>query len=157
MKTKRKNMKIKISIVLILLISILLVSGCTEQKSIDSSNSRPLVTQTPNTSALENIKNLEKIGDNNSIELLISMFEDKDEQIQQSSMIALLNIGEPAVEPLIQALKSQKPDTRLCAVIVLGKMGDKRAIEPVKQLLNDTDEHIQTGARDAYNELMKIK
>jgi len=149
----------KTKIIYISMISILLISGCVEQqqKSIDNSKNSPFITQTPNASTLENIKNLEKIRDNKSIELLISMFKDNNEQVQQYAMTALWNIGEPAVEPLIQASKSQDPNTRICAAIVLGKIGDERAIEPVKQLLNDTDERVRTEAQSAYNELMKIK
>ncbi len=45
----------------------------------------------------------------------------------------------------------------MCAAIVLGKMRDKRAIEPVKQLLNDPDERVHIEAQDAYNELLKTK
>lgn len=84
------------------------------------------------------------------------MLKDNNEQVQQYSMGALLNIGEPAVEPLILALKSQDSNIKMCATIVLGEIGDKRAIEPVKQLFNDTDERVQTEARNAYNKLTKI-
>ena len=146
-------MKAIIYISVISMISILLISGCVEQKNVDIPKNSLLVTQTPNASTLENIKDLQKIGDNKSIELLISMFNDKNEQVQQYAMTAVWNIGEPAVEPLIQALKSQDPNIRICAAIVLGKIGDKRAIEPMKQLLNDTDERVRIESQKAYSEL----
>lgn len=138
----------------ILLISILIISGCIEQKSnIDSSKIRAI--QTPNISEIESIKKLEKIGDNDSIKGLISKFADKDEQIQQYAMVSVVNIGESAVEPLIQSLKDQDSNIRICSAIVLGKIGDKRAIEPVKQLLNDSNDSVKTEAMAAYNELIK--
>jgi HEAT repeat protein len=141
------------AIIYISIISILLISGCIEQKSVDIPKNSPFVTQTPNASTLETIKDLEKIRDNKSIELLISMFNDKSEQVQQYSMAALVNIGEPAVEQLIQASKNQDPNVRICAANVLGKIGDERSIEPIKQLLNDTDETVRIEAQKAYNEL----
>lgn len=148
-------------ITILALISILIVSGCIEQENTNNKISRSIIqapnTQAPNTSILENISNLEKIRDNQSIELLISIFNDKDERIQQRAMGALINIGEPSVEPLIQSLKSPSPDVRLCSIFVLGEIGDKRAIEPVKKLLNDNDKNVQIEARSAYNKLVTMK
>ncbi len=153
----------KVIIYISMISIILLISGCVEQQSQKEKVSpsitevSPSITQIPNASILEKIEILRKTGDNKSIETLILMFGDKDESVQQYAMTAVFSIGEPAVEQLIQSTKSQDPNIRICSAIVLGKIGDKRAIEPVKQLLNDTDANVRKEAQIAYNELMKIK
>jgi HEAT repeat protein len=45
--------------------------------------------------------------------------------------------GEPAVEPLIQALKDGNSDVRMRAIGALGMIGDVRAVEPLIQALKD--------------------
>ncbi|MDJ0620105.1 MAG: HEAT repeat domain-containing protein [Calothrix sp. MO_192.B10] len=46
-------------------------------------------------------------------------------------------IGTPAVNPLINALKDSNPVMRLNAAAILGNIGDRKAIEPLKQNLTD--------------------
>jgi HEAT repeat protein len=48
---------------------------------------------------------------------------------------ALAEVGELAIEPLLQALASQNPKTRAYSARALGMMGTKRAFEPVVSLL----------------------
>jgi HEAT repeat protein len=45
----------------------------------------------------------------------------------------IANFGSPAVEPLIKALQDERTDDR--AAEALGKIGDKRAIEPLIAVL----------------------
>jgi bilin biosynthesis protein len=48
---------------------------------------------------------------------------------------ALAEVGEPAVEPLLQALNSRNAQTRAYAATALGLMGAKRAFDPICALL----------------------
>lgn len=59
---------------------------------------------------------------------------------------ALGEIGEPAVEPLIRALKDDLPRVRKLAVVALGNIADPRAIEPLAALLDDPDKRPRMAA-----------
>lgn len=48
-----------------------------------------------------------------------------------------VKIGTPAVEPLIKGLKDSNPVMRINAAAALGGIGDRKAIEPLKQNLTD--------------------
>jgi hypothetical protein len=50
---------------------------------------------------------------------------------------ALGEIGEPALESLIQALKDDLPRVRMHAAVALGNIADPRAIEPLGALLDE--------------------
>ncbi|MGB9927268.1 MAG: HEAT repeat domain-containing protein [Methanosarcina sp.] len=62
------------------------------------------------------------------IEILIEDLNSPSIDIKVNSVKSLVEIGDPAVKPLIQALKSKDPDTRENAAINLGKIKDERAI-----------------------------
>jgi HEAT repeat protein len=63
-----------------------------------------------------------------------------------------IEIGGPAVEPLIIALKSD-PKIAIAATKALGKIGDSRAVEPLTRLLNDPQEKVRTAAQNALAKL----
>lgn len=52
------------------------------------------------------------------------------ESVQKKASDALFQIGAPAVEPLIAALKDANPDVRGNAAYALGLIKDPRAVEP---------------------------
>ena len=52
---------------------------------------------------------------------------------------ALVNIGKPAVEPLISSLKGENWRIRVRAALALGEIKDFRAVEPLLAMLNDED------------------
>jgi HEAT repeat protein len=47
----------------------------------------------------------------------------------------LVKIGKPAVEPLVKSLGDSNPAIRSGAAIILGKLGDARAVEPLLEML----------------------
>ena len=69
-------------------------------------------------------------------------------------MIALVNIGEPAVEMLINALKDKKCPIRSNAAEALGEIGDTRAVKPLIKALTDEDSEIQKIATKALKKFM---
>jgi HEAT repeat protein len=79
----------------------------------------------------------------NAIDPLIDLlreyqtFEDYEAEANPHSLAeeALIEIGDPAVEPLIAALKDETWGVREGAVYVLGKSGDVRAIQPLIEAL----------------------
>ncbi|MCK4735463.1 MAG: HEAT repeat domain-containing protein, partial [Methanophagales archaeon] len=122
---------------------------------------------------------LGKIGDERAIEPIIQALKDEDEDVRKKAAEALekmgwqpkdsierayyliskqeldklVNIGKPAVEPLIQALKDEGGNVRANAAEVLGKIGDESAIEPLIQALKD--EGVQKKAAEAIVEIGK--
>ena len=70
--------------------------------------------------------------------------------VNQSCAEALLRYGVKAVDALLHALKSQRADARRLAANVLGELRDKRAVEPLVQVLQVDDEYaVRTAAATA--------
>ena len=61
----------------------------------------------------------------------------------------LCEIGEPAVDPLLHALKDKSWHLRYKAVFTLGRMHPPRALAPVLTMLNDPDSRVSEVAIDA--------
>lgn len=88
------------------------------------------------------------IGDARAVEPLVQAIENDNELIGESVILALGEMGEPAVEPLLQILKGKDPSTlqvlqgkdpstRYRAMEALGRIGDARAVEPLIQAVID--------------------
>ena len=98
------------------------------------------------------------IGDARAVEPLIKTLKDSSwphfsgpvsGDLWHSGAGALGKIGEPAVEPLINALRDSDDDVRLWAVVALGATDDKRAVEPLIKMLKDDEDDIRMRAADA--------
>jgi HEAT repeat protein len=63
-----------------------------------------------------------------AVEPLIQALKDKNEEVRGRVAAALEVIGKPAVEPLIQALKDKNDDVRWSAARALEVIGDERAV-----------------------------
>ena len=98
----------------------------------------PLIQYLWNTDYRSIAKALGKIGDARAVEPLINTFRDFSERSRWSRddvVCALVDIGEPAVEPLIQALKHENKYVIQEAAKALGKIGDAGAVDPFIQAL----------------------
>ncbi|MFX1562777.1 MAG: HEAT repeat domain-containing protein [Promethearchaeota archaeon] len=80
---------------------------------------------------------LGRLGDTSAIGLLIEALDSDEPRASEAASYALAKIGNPAVPALIQSLKSPNSSIRKGAVVALGKIGDKRAIVPLIQALDD--------------------
>ena len=106
---------------------------------------------------------LGEIGDARAVEPFIQALKDEasvfvvkeDGALVPSggSAKGLSLIGEPAVEPLIQALNDKNPSLRAMAAAVLGVIGDARAVEPLIQALKDEDEYVLWNANMALRSI----
>jgi HEAT repeat protein len=68
---------------------------------------------------------------------------DEDRFVKSHAALALGAIGEPAVNPLIRALREGDGNLRWGAAIALGKIRDPRAIEPLIRALADKYENVR--------------
>lgn len=64
-----------------------------------------------------------------------------------------VEIGPPALSPLINELKVKGERARWQAVEVLGKIGDARAVEPLIAVLNDRDQSVRWFAEKALGNI----
>ncbi|GAG35765.1 unnamed protein product, partial [marine sediment metagenome] len=112
---------------------------------------------------------LGKLGDRRAVVPLIQAIKGKTLNLKgpisfwgkpfwpEIAIEALGKIGEPALEPLIQALKDEDSQTRRWVVRVLGEIGDKRAVEPLIAALKDEDERVCCSAAEALGNFADIK
>ena len=77
---------------------------------------------------------------------LIGALKYKDSSVRKEAIEALVDIGKPAVEPLIDALNDKDINIQLLAVESLGKIGDERAIEPLIKAFKDGMSLVRSAA-----------
>jgi len=86
--------------------------------------------------------------------LIVTLKKDKDRNVRWSAEDALVNIGSPAVEPLIKMLNDDSWRVRRRAVRTLAKIRDPRAIEPlVTSMKTDDDCYVRKCAARAIGEI----
>lgn len=97
----------------------------------------------------------DRTGDHSiSIPILIKLAQDKDASVQSSAVESLITIGEPAVEPLIEVLKSKDMNTQMKAAYGLGQMKDARAIQPLIEVMyHASDYSLKESAANAMGQI----
>jgi vesicle coat complex subunit len=101
--------------------------------------------------------NINKLKENGDIEGLIRAFDisfSMNQSVSEKASDALVKIGEPAVEPLIKALKDKDLFVQHNAALTLGLIAlkgikDVRAIEPLIQALKDKTFIVRESAATA--------
>jgi HEAT repeat protein len=90
------------------------------------------------------------MSEKNEVEALIDVFkvDFKNANIVKLDIAskALVEIGEPAVEPLIIALNDEKIIARCRAAKALGEIGDPRAVDPLISNLNVENDNVRHTA-----------
>lgn len=89
---------------------------------------------------------LGEISDTRSIKPLINLLNDKNNGVQSNSLIALIKIGKPGVEILIDNLNSKEWQIREHTAEILGEIGDVRGIVPLEILLKDENVDVRRAA-----------
>lgn len=87
--------------------------------------------------------NVEKMKAKKDIKGLIKTLKHKDSNVRLDAELALISIGEPAVEVLTQALNDEVTNVRIAAARALGNIRDKRAVRPLIQALKDKDSKVR--------------
>lgn len=130
-------------------------------------------------------KALGEIGDTQAVEPLITVIRDKNEGVRQAAVEALdklgwqpdrsetgalywvekrrwdkcIEIGEPAVKPLIAVLKDEESNenVRQGAVEALGQIGDSRAVELLIAVLEDKSVSVRIEAAKALGHIGDVR
>lgn len=95
-----------------------------------------------------------KTGGEKAIPLLLKVLNDNDADVSWKAIVALENIGEASVEPLIDIFKNGDWHIRGRAAEALGKIGDERAVQPLIHALegkrkNERNKYIRGKAAEA--------
>jgi HEAT repeat protein len=87
-----------------------------------------------------------------AIEPLIHALADFDKSVREQAMLALSSLGKSAIEPLSEAMKEPRWETRYRAAEALGKIADEKAVQPLIQGLKDNREHVRYMAAKGLRE-----
>jgi HEAT repeat protein len=89
-----------------------------------------------------------------AIDSLAALFNDAEESVVLASVNALAAIGtESTISPMIAALKLDYPRARNTATVSLGELKAVAAVEPLCEVLDDSDETIQCNAAIALGQI----
>jgi len=107
------------------------------------------------------IKTLSGMGDPRAIDVLVSaLSEQEDPEVQEAAIAGLIHIGEKAVPVLLDKLDTRHREytedyERAQAAMILGKLGDQRAVDPLTQALDDPSPEVIKRAETALESLTK--
>ena len=96
---------------------------------------------------------LGEIKDDRAIKPLINALKDENNGVISNSIIALCEIGKPAVKILINALKSGEWRVRWHTAEILGEIKDDRAVKPLTDALNDENSDVRRAATKALERI----
>lgn len=88
-----------------------------------------------------------------SIQPLVEALGDFDKSVREQATLALSRIGKAAIEPLAEAMKEPKWETRYRAAEALGRIADEKAVKPLIQGLRDNRDHVRYMAAKGLKSL----
>jgi HEAT repeat protein len=97
------------------------------------------------------IRALGKIKDERVLDPLIAQL--RSDEFGEDATEALVELGEPAVEKLVAALKDKDENIRKQAVIILGRIKAVAALDPLIEMLKDKDWYIRLTAAAALEKI----
>lgn len=102
---------------------------------------------------------LGKAKDARAVSPLIATLKDEEPMVRLDVSGALIDIGKPVVDPLIEAVKHDSDSIFLWnAIRVLEEIGDSKAIEPLKEIQQKhPDPSIQQIAKYALEKLQRVQ
>jgi HEAT repeat protein len=96
---------------------------------------------------------LGKMKDHRAVPHLVRGLSDPHFSVRMSSANSLIQMGEPAVKPLLFLLDHSAPPTLHLAIESLGKLKEKTAVSPLLDKLKDHDWATRAFAVEALNEI----
>ncbi len=91
------------------------------------------------------------------VDILVEDLGNQDYRISSASANELCAIGEPAVGPLIKALKDDNPQVRSLAALNLGIIGDKKATNSLVEALKDPVPEVRMNAAFSLGQLQSLE
>jgi len=79
---------------------------------------------------------IRKLGDEKCLENLIDKLNDPDMEVRRQIILAVVNLGEVAVDPLLERLSEPSWQTRAVLVEALGEIGSRRAVPHLKRMVS---------------------
>ncbi len=97
-------------------------------------------------------RELGKLRNEAAVPPLVAMLDSPD--VNQAAAEALLAFGPKAVGPLLEIIKNGSPAARQLAVSALGELRDKRAVEPLIDVMQTDDAYaVRTAAATALGQI----
>ena len=96
---------------------------------------------------------LGKIGDIRAVQPLIDALADPNTLLGRAVWHALKKFGRHAVNPLIANPHNENEDMVAYTAIILGEIGDRRAVHPLINVLNHDDPYVHTCVANALEKL----
>jgi HEAT repeat protein len=97
-------------------------------------------------------RELGRLGDPRAVKPLAALLPVAE--VNQSAAEALTKLGAKSVDALVNVLKSEDAAARRLATTALAEIGDKRAVEPLIEVMqNDNEYSVRTAAARALGEL----
>ncbi len=82
-------------------------------------------------------------GEERVVQNLIATLHDPDKGVRTMAVQALVELGTPAVDPLLDLLDDRHWVVRYRAAEALGLIGDQRAVKPLVDMLADEKDHVR--------------
>jgi len=102
--------------------------------------------------------NVKKLKEMKDVQGLMKALQHGDFDMQSEASGALIKIGEPAVEPLILALKDVSPRVRYIAAVGLGTIGDARAIVPlINAVTTDPESDVRLHSANSLGKIGDVR
>jgi len=96
---------------------------------------------------------LGKIGDKEAVPELIVTMGDENSGVRSKSMLALVEIDEPSVDPLINALSNENWQIRRQAAEALGLICAQKAVNPLIEILDDKNSWVKKAAAESLGNI----
>jgi HEAT repeat protein len=87
------------------------------------------------------------------IEEITNLLLAPDLEMRERAVVRLIEIGQPALEPLKKMAQSDDKETRLAALSVAGEIDATAALDIIEQLLNNPDEMVRVEGMRALGSL----
>lgn len=97
------------------------------------------------------IKTLGKINDERVLAPLLSML--RNDEFKDDATWALAELGQPAIEKLLECLEDKDEVVRKQATLALGEIKDPASVEPLIERLKDSDWFIRLSAASALEKI----
>jgi HEAT repeat protein len=110
--------------------------------------------------ALENKNRLVRMGaadalghlrDARAVEPLVKLLHDPDHEVGSDAGVQLGNIGEPSINCLLAALTEDDVLVRCWSASALGRIRDRRVVQPVGRMLFDPEQSVRDSAGESLH------